>query len=73
EFEFKVVVKPGKNNWGLDHLSRIDSGEDAQSIKEIMLDVQLFRLRCMPSELEDIVVFLKEGVAPEGIKALERK
>ncbi|KAH9296518.1 hypothetical protein KI387_040106, partial [Taxus chinensis] len=47
EFEFRVVVKPGKNNCGPDHLSRIDSGEDAQSIEETMPDTQLFRLRCV--------------------------
>ncbi|KAH9289224.1 hypothetical protein KI387_033341, partial [Taxus chinensis] len=59
-FEFRVVVKLGKNNCGLDHLSRIDLGEDVQSIEETMLDAQLFRLRRVPSELEDIVIFLKE-------------
>ncbi|KAH9288989.1 hypothetical protein KI387_033106, partial [Taxus chinensis] len=73
EFEFKVVVKLGKNNCGPDHLSRIDLGEDAQSIEETMPDAQLFRLWCVPLELEDIAIFLKEGVALEGMNALERK
>ncbi|KAH9289299.1 hypothetical protein KI387_033416, partial [Taxus chinensis] len=38
-----------------------------------MPDTQLLRLWCMPSDLEDIAVFLKIGVALEGMKALERK
>ncbi|KAH9303350.1 hypothetical protein KI387_014933, partial [Taxus chinensis] len=62
EFEFTVVVKLGKRNSGPDHLSRIDSRENAQSIEDTMPDAQLFRLWCVPSDLEDIVVFLKMGV-----------
>ena len=27
EYDFEIIVKPGKLNAGLDHLSRIDSGE----------------------------------------------
>ncbi|KAH9322552.1 hypothetical protein KI387_017191, partial [Taxus chinensis] len=38
-----------------------------------MLDSQLFRLRRVPSDLNDIAVFLKEGVAPHRLKALEKK
>ncbi|KAH9321799.1 hypothetical protein KI387_016438, partial [Taxus chinensis] len=30
-------------------------------------------LRHVPSDLEEIAVFLKEGVVPEGMKALEKK
>ncbi|KAH9325332.1 hypothetical protein KI387_005510, partial [Taxus chinensis] len=53
------VVKHGKINSVPDHLSRIQSVEDAQTIEDIMLDAQLYRLQCTPSELEDIVVFLR--------------
>ncbi|KAH9321484.1 hypothetical protein KI387_016123, partial [Taxus chinensis] len=49
-----VVVKPGKSNSGPDHLSRIESGEDAQAIEDIMPNAQLYTLQCTPSELEDI-------------------
>lgn len=68
-----IAVKLGKSNCGPDHLSRIDSGEDPQSIKETILDMQLFRLQHTPSYLEEISVFRKEGVAPKGIKTLEKK
>ncbi|KAH9319683.1 hypothetical protein KI387_021452, partial [Taxus chinensis] len=47
EFDFTVVVKPGKSNSGLDQLSRIQSGEEPQTIEETMPDAQLYRLqRC---------------------------
>ncbi|KAH9296990.1 hypothetical protein KI387_028672, partial [Taxus chinensis] len=42
EFEFTVVVKPGKKDFGPDDLSRINSGEDAKKIEETMLDAQLY-------------------------------
>ncbi|KAH9298535.1 hypothetical protein KI387_030217, partial [Taxus chinensis] len=42
EFDFIVVVKPGKINSGLDHLSRINLGEDAQKIEETMSNAQLY-------------------------------
>ncbi|KAH9295046.1 hypothetical protein KI387_038634, partial [Taxus chinensis] len=48
-----------KSNSGPDHLSRIQSGEDAQSIEDTMPDAQLYRLNHTPSELEDIAIFLR--------------
>lgn len=56
-------MKPGKSNCGPDHLSRIDSGEDMQRIEETMPNTQVFRLWRVPLDLEEIVVFLKEGMA----------
>ncbi|KAH9326243.1 hypothetical protein KI387_006421, partial [Taxus chinensis] len=41
-FDFTIVVKPGKSNFGPDHLSRINLGEDAQIIEETMPDAQLY-------------------------------
>ncbi|KAH9313367.1 hypothetical protein KI387_028402, partial [Taxus chinensis] len=38
-----------------------------------MPDAQLFRLRHTLSDLEEILAFLTEGVAPEGMKTLEKK
>lgn len=73
EFEFAVVVKPGKSNLGLHHLSRIDSGEDIESIVHTMSYAQLFILQRAPSELEDIFLFLKIGMASEQMNTLERK
>jgi hypothetical protein len=31
EFEFEVVVNPGRLNAGLDHLSRINNGEETSN------------------------------------------
>jgi hypothetical protein len=42
EFYFEVVVKLGRLNAGLDHLSRITNGEEPSILEEIFLDAQLF-------------------------------
>ena len=51
EFEFKVIVRPGKANVGPDHLSRVESGEDPIRIDDDLPDAHLFRVEEIPIEL----------------------
>jgi hypothetical protein len=48
EFDFEVVVKPRKHNFGLDHLSCIEIGEAANSINEELPDAQIFHIEAVP-------------------------
>ncbi|KAH9325249.1 hypothetical protein KI387_005427, partial [Taxus chinensis] len=48
-----------KRNSKPDHLSRINSEEEAQTIEETIPDAQLYRLQHAPMELEYIVVFIR--------------
>ena len=61
EFEFEVVVRPGKLNVGPDHLSRIDTGEEPTGIDDDFPDAHLFRIEAVPEELEEIAQFLETG------------
>ena len=54
EFEFEVVVLPGKLNVGPDHLSRIDTGEEPTGVDDDLPDAHLFRIEAVPEELEEI-------------------
>jgi hypothetical protein len=38
EFDFKVIVKLGKLNGGLDHLSRVINGEEPTNLEYNLLD-----------------------------------
>jgi hypothetical protein len=38
EFDFEVIVNPGKLNVGLDHLSRITNREEPTNLEDIILD-----------------------------------
>jgi hypothetical protein len=42
EFDFEVIVKPGKLNEGTDHLSRITNGEERINLEDNFPDAQLF-------------------------------
>ena len=47
EFDFEVVVKPGRLNVRPDHLSMIESGEDPTNLEDNFPDVQLFAIHMM--------------------------
>lgn len=66
EYDFEVIVKPGRLNVGLDHLSRVENGEEPTNIEEGLLNTQLFPVRVADSHFEDIIHFLTTGSAPEG-------
>jgi hypothetical protein len=42
EFDFEVIVNPGKLNAGLDHLSRVTNGEEPNNLEHNFPDVKLF-------------------------------
>ena len=42
EFDFEIVVKPGRLNDGLDHLSRVVNGEESTNIDDGLPNAQLF-------------------------------
>ena len=60
EFEFEVVIQPGKENVRLDHLSKIESGEDPTGIDDDLLDAHLFKVEAIPLELVEIGQYLQK-------------
>jgi len=38
EYDFKVIVKPGKLNAGPDHLSKLESGEEGGNLDDSLPD-----------------------------------
>ena len=73
EFEFEVVVRPGKLNVGPDHLSRIDIGEEPTGVEDDLPDAHLFRIELVLAELEEIAQFLEDGQAPEGMSTKKKQ
>jgi len=65
EFDFEIIVKSGILNAGLDHLSRIETGEEPTNIEDGFPDVQLFRFEMVDDYYEQIVKFLVMGTTPE--------
>ena len=73
EFEFEVVIRPDKLNVGLDHLCRIETGEDSIGVEDDLPDAHLFRIEEVPTELEEIAQFLEDGKAPKGTNTKKKQ
>jgi hypothetical protein len=55
EYEFEVIVKPGKLNEGPDHLSHVLTGDDEGNLDYNFLDAQLFAVRMVDDYFSDII------------------
>ena len=61
EFNFEIVVKLGRLNAGLDHISRLENEEETTNLDDTILDTQLFVVKFVDDYYEDIVHFLTIG------------
>ena len=83
EFEFDIYHRPGVQHAIADYLSRSESGESEDGVKDDFPDGQLFRIIAVElvetrEELEDkwltdITYFLSIGLSPEGMQRDENK
>jgi hypothetical protein len=58
EYDFDIVVKPGRMNKGPNHLSRLKNGEESTSLEDALLDAQLLAIRNIDDQFTEIVQFL---------------
>ena len=65
EFNFEIIVKPGKLNAGSNHLSRIKTGEEPTNIDDVFPDAQLFRVEIADDHYAPIIQFLATGISQE--------
>jgi hypothetical protein len=73
EFDFEVVVKPGRLNAGPDHLSRITNGEEPSNLEDHFLDAQLFSVQIIDEYFVDIIEFLSIGFSPKEYNTMQKK
>jgi len=66
EYDFEVIVKSGRLNEGPDHLSRIEIGEEPNSLEEGLPDAQIFAVHVADNHFSNIIQFLTMGTAPKG-------
>ena len=55
EYDFEIIVKPRKLNAGLDHLSRIESGEEPTDLEDGLPDAPLFSIKVADAHFVDII------------------
>ena len=73
EFNFQIIVKPGKLNLGPNHLSRIESGEEPTSLEDNLPDAQLFAITMFDDQYKDIIQFMSTGYAPTEFTMMIKK
>ena len=66
EFYFEVIVKPGRLNVGPNHLSRIESGEEPNSLEDGFPNAQLFVVTVVDKKFQTMIHLLSIVYAPEG-------
>jgi hypothetical protein len=55
EYDFEIIVKPRRMNKGLDHLSRLEHGEEPTNLEDTLPDAQLLSIRKIDDRFADIV------------------
>jgi hypothetical protein len=73
EYDFEIVVKPGRMNKGPDHLSRLEHGEEPTSLEDTLPDAQLLAIRKVDDHFIEIVQFLSTGMAPRKYTVIQKK
>jgi hypothetical protein len=73
EFDFEVIVKPGKLNAGLDHLSRVTNGEAPMNLEDNFLDAQLFSVQIVDDYFTEIIQYLSTGTALQKHTTVQKK
>jgi hypothetical protein len=73
EFDFEVIVKPGKLNARPDHPSRITNGEEPTNLEDNFPDAQLFSVQVADEYFSYIIQYLSTGTAPKEFNTAQKK
>jgi hypothetical protein len=73
EYDFEIVVKPGRMNRGPDHLSMLEHGEEPTILEDALSDAQLLSIINIDDHFTEIVQFLSKGMAPREYTILQKK
>lgn len=73
EYDFEVIIKSGKSNVGLDHLSKIASGEDAGNLVDILPDAHMFRVDMVDDEFEEVEGFITTWSILKGYTVTKKR
>jgi len=55
EYDFEIIVRPGRMNKGPDKLSRLEHGEESTSLEDELSDAQLLAIRNIDDHFAEIV------------------
>jgi hypothetical protein len=73
EYDFEIVAKQGRMNKGPDHLSRLEHGEEPNSLEDILPDAQLLAIIKFDDHFTEIVQFLSTRMTPHEYTIIQKK
>jgi hypothetical protein len=73
EYDFEIIVKPGRMNKGPYHLSRLEHGEEPSSLEDTLPYAQFLTIRKIDDHFVDIVHFLSTGIYPSKYTIPQKK
>jgi hypothetical protein len=73
EYDFEIIIKPGRINKGPNHLSRLEHDEEPTSLDDTLPDAQLLTIRNMYDHFIDIVQFLSTRMDPSEYTISQKK
>jgi hypothetical protein len=73
EYDFEIIVKPGRMNKGPNHLSRLEHGEEPTSLEDTLSDARLLAIRNIDDHFAEIVQFLSTGMEPSEYTIPQKK
>jgi hypothetical protein len=73
EYDFDIVVNPGRMNKGPDHLSRLEHGKEPTSLDDTLPDAHFFCIRKIDDQFSEIVQFLSTGMTPHEYIVIQKK
>jgi hypothetical protein len=73
EYDFEIVVKPGRMNKGPDHLSRLEHGEEPTSLEDSLPNAQFLAIINFDDHFVEIVQLLSTGMAPREYTVIQKK
>ena len=73
EYDFEIMVKPGRMNKGPDHLSRLEHGEEPTSLEDTLPDTQLLAIRRVDDHFYKRVQFLSTRMARSKYTIIQKK
>ena len=73
EFNFLIVVKPRRLNASIDHLSRLENGEEPNNLDDNIPNAKLFTVKMVDVYYEEIVHFLSTGSEPKEFSKTQKK
>jgi len=73
EYDFEIIVNPGRMNKGPDDLSRLEHGEEPTSLEDTLPDIQFLAIRKIDDHFAEIVQFLSTRMEPSDYTISQKK